>query len=264
MNIFYALLRYVDHRQSEHLRKVSMNLNTMGFIGRPAESMVFPHLTTLEYTFDSGDKSNAYSNNGSDSRLAFSPLALSNMPPCPNLRHLILSGKSLAENNAFHIFTPQIGLTCGWSQLLSSIWACTLETLSLVNVKLNKIAVKKLLLLPVDLHLKNVVFLENSMDVFVETFGNRLLLIEVGGLIVVSNTVIGGFDKVWVVGSEMEAAATVREYRPYLRDSSALENIPYVSSKDLKWYMLLGGPSPLRLDNMWTTSKVLTLRNDSW
>jgi len=102
------------------------------------------------------------------------------------------------------------------------------------------------------------------MDVFAETFGDLLLSIEVGGLIVVSNTVIGGFDKVWVVGSGMEVAAIVRQYREYVRDPSFLDNIPYVPSKDLKWYMLLGGPSPLRSDNMWTTSRVLALRNDSW
>ena len=101
-------------------------------------------------------------------------------------------------------------------------------------MKLNRIAVQKLLRLPVDLHLKNVAFLENSMDVFAEAFGNRFLSIEVGGLIVVANTVIGGFDKVWVVGSGMEAAAIVRQYREYVRDPSFLDNIPYVRSKDLK------------------------------
>ena len=116
-------------------------------------------------------------------------------------------------------------------------------------MKLNRMAVQKLLRLPVKLDLKNVVFLENSIDVFDQTFGNRLLSIEVGGLVVIANMVIGGFDKVWVVGSEMEAAATVREYRHRVRDQSFLNNIPYVPSKDLKWY-LLGGPSLLRLDNM--------------
>ena len=131
-------------------------------------------------------------------------------------------------------------------------------------MKLNRIAVQKLLRLSVRLRLENVVFLENSLDVFTETLENRLLSIEVGGLIVVANTIIGGFVKVLVVGSEMEAAATVREYCHYVRDSSALENIPYVPSKDLKWYMLLRGPSPLRLEHMWTTSKSLALRNDSW
>ena len=264
MNIFYALLRHIDRRQGQRLWRASINFNTLGFVGFPTGSMVLSHLTTLEYKFDSGDKSNAYSSDSLKMRLAHDTSIMPNTLRCPNLRHLIFSGSSLAENNTLHMSMPQIGLVSGWSQLLCPIWTSSLDTLRLINVKLNRIAVQKLLRLSIRLRLENVVFLENSLDVFTETLENRLLSIEVGGLIVLANTIIGGFDKVWVVGSEMEAAATVREYSQYVRDSSALEKIPYVPSKDLKWYMLLRGPSPLRLDNMWTTSKSLALRNDSW
>jgi len=166
MNIFYALLSHMDHRQGQRLWKASINFNTLGFVGFPTGKMVLSHFTTLEYKFDSGDKSNAYSSDSLKIRLAHDTFIMPNTLRCPNLRHLIFSGRSLAENNALHMSMPQIGLVSGWSQLLCPIWSSTLEELSLVNVKLNRIAVQKLLRLPVDLHLKNVAFLENSMDVF--------------------------------------------------------------------------------------------------
>ena len=262
MNIFYALLRRMDHRQGQRLLKASINFNTLGFVGFPTGKMVLSRPTTLEYKLDSGDKSNAYSSDSLKIRLAHDTFVMPNTLRCPNLRHLIFSGRSLAENNALHMSIPQIGLTSGWFQLLCPICASSLETLSLVNVKLNRMTVQKLLGLPVTLRLKNVAFLENSIDVLDQTVGNRLRSIEVCGLIIVMSKVIGGFDKIWVVGSEMRAAATVREYRQFVRDPLVLENIPYVPSKDLDWY-LLGGPSPLRTDNMWTTSRVLALRNSS-
>jgi hypothetical protein len=59
----------------------------------------------------------------------------------------------------------------------------------------------------------------------------------------------------------MEAAATVKKYGQYIREPLFLKNIPYVPPKDFKRYILSGGPSPLRLDNMWTTSKYLALGN---
>jgi hypothetical protein len=247
MNIFYALNKYVGDCRREQLQGVTINFNSLGFIGRRTERMQFPHITTLEYIFNSGDISAAQVNSSLDLTLVCNGYAMPGTGLRPNIRHRTFSGKSLAEHNALHMSAPQIGLISGFSQLLCPIWASTLESLSLVNVKLDLASVK------------NVVFFEDTMDVFIGSSRRNLPSIDASGLVVIVDKIVGGYDKVWVVGEEIQAAATVREYRQYVIDPLFLENIPYVSPDAFAQCMLSGGPSPLRPDNMWTTSKNLRL-----
>jgi hypothetical protein len=262
MIIFYALTKYIGDCRREQLQEVTINFNTLGFIGRPTERMQFPHITTLEYMFNSGDISTAHVNSSLDLTLVCNGHAMPGTGLCPNIRHLIVSGKSLAGHNALHMSAPQIGLISGFSQLLCPIWAPTLETLSLANVKLDLASVQKLLGKRMKLRLKNVVVFEDTMDVFSGSSTRNLRSIDVSGLIVIVDKAVGGYDKVWVVGDEVQAAATVREYRQYVIDPLFLEIIPYVSPDAFAQYMLSGGSSPLRPDNIWTTSKNLRLGNN--
>jgi hypothetical protein len=145
---------------------------------------------------------------------------------------------------------------------LSKHTAPTLETLSLVNVKLDPASVQKLLGKRTKLRLKNVVFFEDTMDSLSGSSRRKLCSIDVSGLVVVVDKAVGGYDSVWVVGDEIQAAATVREYCQYGIDPLLLENIPCVSPGAFAQYMLSGGPSPLRPDSMWMTSKTLRLGNN--
>jgi hypothetical protein len=90
MNIFYALTKYVGDCRREQLQGVTINFNTLGFIGRPTERMHFPHITTLEYIFDSGDISTAHVNSSLDLTLLCNGYAMPGSGLCPNIRHPLL------------------------------------------------------------------------------------------------------------------------------------------------------------------------------
>ena len=260
MDIFYSLARYLDHCQGERFTKISLSLNAPGSTALCTRELQCKNITTLEYKYD-GSMSGVHANDPSTLKAICDTAAMLSTLVSRRLRHLTFSGKSLAEYGALDMMKLWGQRVPKLRRLADPNWVSTLETLSLINIELNKASVREMLQLSVKLRLVNVAFIEDSIQIFEFPHRRRLRSVDVSGLILVADETIPRYDRAWVVGSEMEAAATVKKYGQHIREPLFLKNIPHVPPKDLERYILSGGPSPLRLDNMWTMPKYLALGN---
>jgi hypothetical protein len=136
----------------------------------------------------------------------------------PLLKHLFLSGKSLAEEGMFD-------LTKLWCQGDEKPpWAARLDTFTLDYVVFSKQAFELIVQLPVDLHMANAVFRDDSFRMFEKPIrpfhrpaGHRSKLLKnvlhsakVSGLIIIAYEESGCYDRIWVVGSDFATAEAVK------------------------------------------------------
>jgi hypothetical protein len=275
MDGFYALLERFGQIHGAQLTTLSMRLVSRYLAGFTQSIPSDTHITTLKLKYEGGNASYECFKTPIRRRYTDRDLHSLFLTRFPHLKHLSLSGKSLAEEGT-------LDLTKLWGQGSEQpSWAKQLETFTVDRVEFSKLAIQLIIELPVELRMTNAVFREGSFKMFERQIQpsvvpgghvrrgqirnnvskNILRSAKVSGLIIITDESSGRYDRVWVVGSEFAAAEAIKPYRKHASEPSLLQNPPRVQPEEINKYVVSGGLSPLKGENMWTTSECLDLGN---
>ncbi|KAF1947456.1 hypothetical protein EJ02DRAFT_429889 [Clathrospora elynae] len=193
-------------------------------------------VTIIQLKYDSGNVSTQHSNKASPGVIHEDLHAL-HISHFSNLRNLSLSEKLLADKGA-------LDLSKLWGQHIGAqpYWAKNLETLTLRNVELAGESIQMILELPINLHIKGAVFLEDSFSHCEEPAKKNIRSATLSGLVVVTGEALLHYDR-------------------YIPNPFFLGKVPRVQLEDVAKYIMSGGRPPLQLENIWATLKDLLVSN---